>query len=264
VGEVFSATLCANNELVPDSEKSVSNVKVQAEILTPSSGNVGKGLELEDAEASQKQGEDGGGEDGRMLAVGETMQKILRLNLKEEGNHTLGVTVTYTETQHADEAQAAISAKVRTFRKLYQFVAVPLLGVRTKAGEVPAGKRNGRLRYAVEAQLENVGERPVVLEAVALSPKAPFTSQSLNWDVYGSGADPVHPPVLNPRDVLQVAFLLEEQGDSSKMPKREDAIADVLAVAPGEKFVLGQLNIQWTSAMGDRGSLSTGWLTAKR
>lgn len=163
---MFSATLCANNELPQSSDKTVSNVKVQAEILTPSSGTIGQALELEDAE------EEATGEEGRNLGVGETMQKILRLSLKEDGNHTLGVTVTYTETRHdistAPSAEGelkppATGAKVRTFRKLYQFVAVPLLGVRTKAGDVPE-RKDQRVRYAVEAQIENVGERGVVLE----------------------------------------------------------------------------------------------------
>lgn len=164
VGETFSATLCANNELPASSNtaKSVSNVKVQAEILTPSSGSVGQVLELDDADEAED------GEEGRGLAPGETMQKVLKLSLKEEGNHTLGVTVTYTETVHGEgegkgSGGPAVGAKVRTFRKLYQFVAMPLLGVRTKAGDVP-GRRDGRVRYAVEAQVENLGERGVILE----------------------------------------------------------------------------------------------------
>lgn len=162
---MFSATLCANNECEPSSTKSVSNVKVQAEILTPSSATVGQVLELEDADEAPE------GEEGRNLAPGQTMQKILRLSLKEEGNHTLGVTVTYTETQRAEAeggqraGAPTVGAKVRTFRKLYQFVAMPLLGVRTKAGDVP-GRRDGRVSYAVEAQVENMGERGVVLEVL--------------------------------------------------------------------------------------------------
>jgi len=140
----------------------VSNVKVQAEMQTPSGGAAGQALELEDADEAS---EAAGGADGRSLGPGDTMQKILRLNLKEEGNHTLGVTVTYTEPADAaapGEAEAKV-AKVRTFRKLYQFVALPLLGVRTKAGDLPAGE-NGKFRFVVEAQLENVGERAIVLE----------------------------------------------------------------------------------------------------
>ena len=101
-------------------------------------------------------------------------------------------------------------------------------------------------------------------QAVSLAPKAPFASQSLNWDIYGTGADPVHAPILNPRDVIQVAFLLEEQTDAGTLPNQQEPVPDIHAAASGDKIILGQLNIQWTSAMGDRGSLSTGWLIAKK
>lgn len=63
-------------------------------------------------------------------------------------------------------------------------------------------------------------------------------------------------PILSPRDVIQVAFLLDEEGGL------EEA-ADGSATGDGKR-VLGQLAIQWRSALGDCGSLSTGWLTARR
>lgn len=90
----------------------------------------------------------------------ESLQRILRFELKEEGNHVLAVTVTYTETA-LGEGKAA-SGRVRTFRKLYQFVAQQLLSVRTKAGKMPA--LHGSARYILEAQLENLGESAVCLE----------------------------------------------------------------------------------------------------
>lgn len=93
-------------------------------------------------------------------APGESLQRILRFELKEEGNHVLAVTVTYTETA-LGEGKAA-SGRVRTFRKLYQFVAQQLLSVRTKAGELT--QRSGPLKYLLEAQLENMGEAAVCLE----------------------------------------------------------------------------------------------------
>jgi hypothetical protein len=77
-----------------------------------------------------------------------------------------------------------------------------------------------------------------------VTPKSPFKSTSLNWDIFGTGTDPAHSPVLNPRDVMQVAFLLEEQADLTESER-----------TGGDQLILGQLNIQWRSAMGDRGSL---------
>jgi len=87
----------------------------------------------------------------------------------------------------------------------------------------------------------------------------------LNWDTFGTGTDAEHAPILNPRDVIQVAFLLEEQRKSDVMQEEEkESVQDIHNLALGDKIILGQLNIQWTSAMGDRGSLSTGWLVARK
>lgn len=105
-------------------------------------------------------GSTGDDEDTASSAPGESLQRILRFELKEEGNHVLAVTVTYTETA-IGEGKAA-SGRVRTFRKLYQFVAQQLLSVRTKAGEVI--QQGGLSRYLLEAQLENMGEAAVCLE----------------------------------------------------------------------------------------------------
>ncbi|KNG52272.1 duf974 domain-containing protein [Stemphylium lycopersici] len=240
VGETFSCTLCANNELDPsDNTKAISGVRIQGDMQTPSNPT-GSPLDL-----AGTQDEDAGTSPG----PGESLQRILRFELKEDGNHVLAVTVTYTETA-LGEGRAA-SGRVRTFRKLYQFVAQQLLSVRTKAGAM--SDKNGSSRYLLEAQLENMGEAAVCLEAVNVNPKLPLKSTSLNWDMQPSG---LHAPILSPRDVVQVAFLLDHQ------PGEDDEVAG--SMTEDNKRVLGQLAIQWRSALGDRGSLSTGWLTARR
>ncbi len=71
------------------------------------------------------------------------------------------------------------------------------------------------------------------------------------------GSGPAKAPILTPRDVIQVAFLLEEQPEGELHDEASTATDD-------SKKVLGQLAIQWRSALGDRGSLSTGWLTSRR
>lgn len=107
-----------------------------------------------------------------------SIQKILHFDLKEEGNHVLAVSVNYTETMVAPSNETtsgyqASGGRVRTFRKLYQFVAQPCLSVRTKTTELdplevdnrslgPYGKTR-LLRFALEAQLENVGGEVIVL-----------------------------------------------------------------------------------------------------
>ena len=152
VGETFSCTLCANNELLPfDSTKAVSGVRIQGDMQTPSNPT-GSPLDLTGADGEL---------DGDVSpAPGESMQRILKFELKEEGNHVLAVTVTYTETA-LGEGKAS-GGRVRTFRKLYQFVAQQLLSVRTKAGKL--GQKDGTSRYLLEAQLENMGEAAVCLE----------------------------------------------------------------------------------------------------
>jgi hypothetical protein len=247
VGETFSCTLSANNELPPDeTTRSVSGVRVAAEIITPSNPS-GTALDLETPTAED---ESASFKSGGALISGASLQRILRLNLQEEGEHTLAVTVTYTETAVGLGGRAA-GGRVRTFRKLYQFVAANLVSVRTKAGDLDGG------RYALEAQLENMGERAVVLDSVRMNPKAPFRAHSLNWDM--DGAEATRAPILNPRDIVQVAFLIE--GDESL---KEVEPQEVALNVPEKRLILGQLNIQWRGSMGDRGSISTGWLTGKK
>ena len=162
MGETFACTLSANNEL-PDEETSrvVTSVRIVAEMQTPSQVAA---LDLEPAE-------DTASKDG--VQKGHSLQKIVRFDLKEEGNHILAVSVSYTETLIGSDAQAA-SGRVSTFLTLDEFVAQPSLSVRTKSSELaplevenkslgPYGKTR-LLRFALEAQLENVGDGPVVVK----------------------------------------------------------------------------------------------------
>jgi hypothetical protein len=99
--------------------------------------------------------------------------------------------------------------------------AQPCLSVRTKASDLPpseiedeAEKPSGKarlLRFALEAQLENLADEAITLEAVSLNPKPPFKSTSINWDVARDDLEKIELPILGPRDVMQVAFLLEQQ-----------------------------------------------------
>ena len=209
-------------------------------------------------------------EDEQMVSEPATsLQKIIRFDLKEEGNHVLAVHVSYTETTQGEGGLQATSGRLRTFRKLYQFLAQPCLSVRTKASELspievddkafgPYGKSK-LLRYILEAQLENVGEGTIVLERTALDTHPPFKSTSINWDFVASDAAEPERPKINPRDVLQVAFLVEqEHGVTNGLEGlKKDLKRD-------GRTILGQLSIEWRSAMGDRGFLGTGNLLTRR
>ncbi|KAI7648095.1 hypothetical protein KC318_g18166, partial [Hortaea werneckii] len=85
-------------------------------------------------------------------------------------------------------------------------------------------------------------EASAVLEKIWLKEREGVTSRAL---VASEGKEAT---VLKPQDVEQVMFILEEQD----LP--EDA---------SKRVPLGQLNVGWRSAMGERGSLTTGWLASK-
>ena len=200
---------------------------------------------------------------------GSSMQKIVRFDLKEEGNHVLAVNVSYTETIQGDGGNHATAGRVRTFRKLYQFLAQPQLSVRTKASELPSVEVDDKafgpfgmsqlLRYALEAQLENVGEGAIVLEQARLDVRPPFKATSLNWDIGAEGGQTVAHPKLSARDVLQVAFLVEQ------VPDVRDGLENLQHdLRTDGRAVLGQLSIEWKGTMGGHGLLSTGNLLTRR
>ncbi|KAK3050497.1 hypothetical protein LTR09_008409 [Extremus antarcticus] len=242
VGESFVCTVCANNE-VQDGEGEdgrrvgVSGVKMTAELQTPGTPE-GKAVELFGADGVVGEEGDGGVE----LGPGETIQRTLCHELKEEGQHVLAVTLTYTETLRSEEG--ASGGRARTFRKLYQFTAQPLVAVRSKVTErKKRGKEEGR-SWVLEAQVENVGETSVVLERLWLNMREGLVGKGVDGD--DDGGDKT---VLKAQDVEQVMFVLREEKEA------EDGVEG--------RVPLAQLNVEWRSALGEKGSLTTGWLASR-
>ena len=182
VGETFSCTLCARNEAPQVDGASgggvvvvvVSDVSIVAEMQTPS---VTVALELDPPPAEADAETDTTREPA--LAPGQTVQKIASLNLAEPGNYTLVVTVTYTErsSRGLESAAATATERVRTFRKLYQFLAQQSLAVRTKTVELELPAEGGSVaaktqatKYLLEAQLENVTQDRLTLEVLFYPP----------------------------------------------------------------------------------------------
>ncbi|KAK4610685.1 putative trafficking protein particle complex subunit 13 [Fulvia fulva] len=239
VGETFTCTLCANNELPTDtSNKTVSGVKIAAELQTPSHPD-GIALQLEKAGKAED------GDDGGDVQPGGTLQRTLGHDLKDEGPHVLAVTVTYTETLHGNGA--ASGGRARTFRKLYQFLSQQLVAVRSKVTERKKRDKDsaGPREWVLEAQVENVGETSVVVEKVKLKEREGITSREMM-----NGEEGREALVLKPQDVEQVMFILKEETEQ----KDEEV---------GVRVPLGQLHIDWRSAMGEKGSLTTGWLSSR-
>lgn len=213
----------------------------------------------------------------RGLDYASTLQQLLRFELREEGAHTLAVSVTYETTSTLDGA--ITGRRTRSFRKLYQFAAVPCLSVRTKATDlIPSalaesrdrGLEKGGESFALEAQLENLTDGPLTLEEVAFEARAPWVSTSLNWDAVvgemdedegedGAGVEKhLTAPTLAPGAVTQVCYLIGED----EMP--DGAAKGQKEMTKDGRFVLGALSIKWRGAMGEPGVLSTGWLTSRR
>lgn len=199
---------------------------------TPSEGD------KEEVKAGEK-------EVGVDLEPGKSLQKVVNFDLKEEGSHVLAVTVTYSET-------TPTSGRIRTFRKLYQFVCKGCMVVRTKTGPLPLSGGKGR-KWALEAQLENCGEETITLDMVILETKEGFRSQGVNWEILSEG-ESMEKPVLMPGDVQQVCFLVEELIDEEG--KRPEPTAE-------GRLIFGILSLAWRGTMGNRGFLSTGALGAR-
>ncbi|KAL2015736.1 hypothetical protein VTK56DRAFT_4883 [Thermocarpiscus australiensis] len=271
VGETFSCTLCANHDIPPTTSvpeeglgaaaaaaaaaaqptaqsKTILDVRVEAEMKTPSSAAPVKLTLLpspptDDGSSSSSSTGGVGGGGGVDLNPGESLQRILSFDLKEEGNHVLAVTVSYYEA-------SALSGRTRTFRKLYQFVCKASLVVRTKASALTAPGR-----WVLEAQLENCSEDVLLLERVVLELEAGLGYRDFNWD--GDGGEEGEgegrskemvrgKPVLQPGEVEQVCFVIEEE--DGPVPEQDGRV------------VFGVLQIGWRSEMGNRGFLSTGKL----
>ncbi|PSK53143.1 hypothetical protein B9Z65_3343 [Elsinoe australis] len=224
VGETFSCTLSANNELSDHVGITITDVYVEAELQTPTEQS---GIRLEVV---------GSGPDkAGTLDKGRSRQGVIRHDLKEEGPHVLAVTVTYTEREEGEES------RTRMFRKLYQFAAQQAVGVRTKIGELRHGTPEQGRRFVVEAQIENLTEQNVVLDGVVLEVGRKVRSTGLN----GDGEERKW---LAPGDVEQVAFRLEQVVGEGELDME------------GARFVLAQLKVDWRMGMGQDGTLRTGWL----
>lgn len=298
MGETFSCTLCANHEAPPAAEpataqaasqpggdasapapaapppqkKYIRDVRIEAEMKTPNSSAVTK-LDLS-PNTTTDDADDQGKAAGVDLEPGRTLQRIVNFDLKEEGNHVLGVTVSYYEATDT-------SGRTRTFRKLYQFICKPSLIVRTKASplapavprasaaspptsppeggdEAQAGDggedkanaagrgdekgRRRRRRWVLEAQLENCSEDTTELERVVLQLEAGLSYRDCNWE---AGRSPR--PVLHPGEVEQVCFVIEEESaDGAPGVEEQDG-----------KILFGILGIGWRTEMGQRGYLAT-------
>ncbi|KAK0674423.1 hypothetical protein QBC41DRAFT_377859 [Cercophora samala] len=256
VGTTFSCTLCANHDIPPPidggpplSVKTIRDVKIEAEMKTPSSPTLIPLLPPPPSSSSATNQEQTN-TTGVDLTPGSTLQKIVKFDLREEGAHTLAVQVSYYEATET-------SGRTRTFKKLYQFVCKGLLVVRTKTSALGLGK-GGRRRWVLEAQVENAaaaaggqgeegggGGEVVYMEEIGLELERGLTARDVNFWGRGKNKEKV---VLRPGEGEEVVFIVEEE---EPWDGREEG--------EGRK-VFGTLQIGWRGEMGARGFLATGRL----
>lgn len=245
VGEIFACTLCVNNDLrVDENDTKISDIDVQAEMQTPSSEDAVVALEVDGSESTETIKD--------TFMPGSTIQRIVRTHLAEEGNYILSVKVSYTETQRPSTAEAAPLSRRRSFAKTYRFPADHLLRVRIKTRPLPT-LLESKLGsgFAIEAQLEKLGDESLVLDAVDFNAKAAFETRSLN--AWNASAENLAKPILEAGDIFQLAYLvLRQSSDDTRLEYTAD-----------RKVLLGQMSIRWRRAMGESGVLNTGWLSAK-
>lgn len=249
----------AQPPLAAAKKKFTRDVRIEAEMKTPGSGTVIKLPLLGPDGKADGEGEGDGDQrrEGTDLEPGQTLQRIVNFDLKEEGNHVLAVTVSYYEATET-------SGRTRTFRKLYQFICKGSLIVRTKVGALPPSppsasvspgvpaekqgkekkKKGSGRRWVMEAQLENCSEDVMQLYRVGLDLEQGLRYRDCNWEVSGGKR-----PVLHPGEVEQCCFVVEEEMGAGGVREDEDG-----------RVVFGVLGIGWRSEMGNKGYLSTGKL----
>ena len=229
-----------NNELPESASRRVTSVKTAATMQTPST-SIPLDLSPPNDDAAQ-----------HGLPVGGSVQAVLRCDIREEGAFQLAVSITYNESLQSAASAAAAGGRVRSFRKLYNFVALPALSVRTKSTALGARADDRRERYALECQLENLADGVLTVERLHFEAAAVFAAASANWD-----EGHVAVPVLNPREVTQVAFRIAERPVEQWGGAQKELTRD-------GRTILGSLTIHWRTAMGQSAVLSTGWLTSRK
>ncbi|CAJ0955974.1 unnamed protein product, partial [Mesorhabditis belari] len=157
--------------------------------------------------------------DGLKLVAGESQGQVVSHEVKELGQHILVCSVTYKTS----------SGSSQYFRKFFKFPVTKPIDVRTKFYNAESND------VFLEAQIENTSGGMMMLERVVLEPS----------DFYDSQAITPSPSAvqLRPKDVRQFLFCLTPKNHGISSPK--------------EVTNIGKLDMQWRTAMGERGRLQT-------
>lgn len=223
VDELFSCTLCANCEETT-AARIISDVRIEAELQAPGSEGA-IAIQLPVKQAADTAHVNGSSVE---LAVSKSVQGIVEHTLTRPGLHVLGVNVTYSDSTAGEKT-------TRSFRKVYQFTAQPGIGVKTKITD--AGHEGGK-RFILEAKIENLAERTVMIEKTGLQVADGMRT------VMPEGEEGM---LLAPKDVVQIAFVVAQDGTASS-----------------PRTVIGRVEVAWRVDGGHACTHLTDWLMTRR
>ncbi|KAI9277876.1 hypothetical protein BY458DRAFT_504312 [Sporodiniella umbellata] len=214
LGETFSTLVSVNNE----TPMPIHQVQIKLELQTSSQRFV-----LSENPITSE------------LGPSQTIDTTVSHEIKELKTHILVCTVQYIG-----------DGKKRHFRKFFKFEVANPLAVKTKFNHMPDG------RVFLEAQLQNISDKPMFLERMKFEALEYFDFKSLNHRIDSKGQEQTvfGNNFIHPQDVRQYLYMLSPRLSSTDRLSRTTN-------------ALGKLDIVWRSAMGDMGRLQTSQLTRK-
>ncbi|KLO12001.1 DUF974-domain-containing protein [Schizopora paradoxa] len=252
LGETFSCCLAVNNETAMD----VEAVSMKVEMQTATNKII--------------LAEVGGGE--HKLSARDTIETVVRHEIRELGQHVLACTVIYGDANMRQRnAELGTEPNFLSFRKFYKFTVTNPLSVKTKVN-VPRSptasmSSSERDKLFLEVHIQNLTQSPLWFEKIQLEPvegwnvedgnllpsattEAPQGSPSLSSIFTGSTS------VMQPQDIRQYIYIMT--------PKTSSSSSRIQFVpAPGTIVPLGRLDISWRSSMGEPGRLLTSVLSRR-
>ncbi|KAJ7168080.1 hypothetical protein C8R43DRAFT_983023 [Mycena crocata] len=246
LGEEFSSCLCVNNE---------AQVEIEA---------VAMKVEMQTVTSKVMLAEFGGPDTS--LAIGDTLENVVRHEIKELGQHVLACTVIYRlppgSRTAPGPAEDPDDPSLQTFRKFYKFSVTNPLSVKTKvhAPRSPSALMSSAEREKVflEVHIQNLTTETMWFERMRFE-------CADGWDVMDANLIDIErekeshsifsasTALMQPQDMRQYIYILS---------RTSTTLAPVVH-APGTIIALGRLDISWRSSYGEPGRLLTSMLSRR-
>lgn len=214
LGETFSSYICVHN----CTSHSVEGVTVKADLQ---SNNTRINLPMHENKAKPT-----------TLGPDETLDDVIRYEVKEIGTHILVCEVNYTTP----------AGLPQYFRKFFKFQVLKPLDVKTKFYNAEMDE------IYLEAQIQNITTGPFCLEKVELDSSDQYTVTSLNTLPNGESVF-TSKNMLQPNNSCQFLYCIKPKPEIAK---------DIKALRIAN--TVGKLDIVWRSNLGEKGRLQTSQL----